>query len=84
MFINFITVKVDIDCDSPFDDEVTFPGTTIISPNYPTNYGVNKDCQMKIRFAEGQRVVIRFLDFEIWQCNVIYAVIIFLPLSLTK
>ena len=52
-------------CDSLFGEELTLPGSTIISPNYPNNYGINKDCQIKIRFLEGERVSIRVLAFDL-------------------
>ena len=61
----FIAAQVDMDCTSPFTHEVNFPGTTIISPNHPNNYGDNQDCQIKIAFAEGQRVVIEFIHFNV-------------------
>ena len=51
-----------IDCSSPFD-EVTTPGTAVISPNHPGNYESNKVCQLTIRFSE--RVRIRFEAFNI-------------------
>ena len=51
-----------IDCSSPFD-EVTTPGTPVISPNHPGNYESNKVCQLTIRFSE--RVRIRFEAFNI-------------------
>ena len=51
-----------IDCDSPFDEVVT-AGTTILSPNHPSNYENSKDCQITIRSSE--RVRIRFEAFNI-------------------
>ena len=51
-----------MDCESPYD-EVTTPGTRIISPNHPGNYETDKDCQITIRFSE--RVRIRFEAFNI-------------------
>ena len=53
-----------IDCDPPYD-KVNQPGTIIISPNYPKQYERNKDCQVTVKFAEGQRVAIKFDDFEL-------------------
>ena len=54
--------NVSIDCDSPFD-EVSTPGTRIVSPNHPGNYENDKDCQITIRFPE--RVRIKFEEFDI-------------------
>ena len=53
---------VTIDCDAPFD-EVSTPGTRIISPNHPSNYESSKVCQITIRFSE--RVRIRFEAFNL-------------------
>ena len=64
-FALYITAAVAMDCNSPFDEEVTVPGTTIISPNHPNNYDNGMDCQIKIRFAAGQRISIQFLAFHV-------------------
>ena len=50
---------VTIDCSSPFD-EVVIPGTTIMSPNYPNAYNNSFDCQVTIRFAGSDTVLIEF------------------------
>ena len=61
-----------IDCDPPYD-KVTQPGTIMISPNYPKQYERNKDCQVSVKFAEGQRVAIKFDDFELdYSCTKYY------------
>ena len=39
--------------------------TTIISPNYPSYYDDNMDCHITLRFAQGQRISLQFLAFEI-------------------
>ena len=49
---------------SPFD-EVTIPGTTITSPNYPFNYDEYDDCQLKIKFATNAIVSLTFEDFNV-------------------
>lgn len=51
-----------IDCISPFD-VIAIPGTTIISPNYPSDYGYNLDCQVTLAFPE--RVSIAFKAFDV-------------------
>ena len=61
----FIFNLVVIDCDSPFDKEVTVSGTPIISPNYPSSYENNKDCITTIRFAAGEVVNITFEAFNV-------------------
>ena len=53
-----------IDCDSPFD-EVTIPGSIIISPYHPNNYDNHMDCQTTIRFAVGQIVTITIEEFAV-------------------
>ena len=58
------TSEFTIDCHSPFD-EVTIPGTNIISPNYPNDYDNWKDCRTTIRFAVGQIVSITFEAFAV-------------------
>ena len=55
---------VTIDCDSPFD-EVTIPGTAIISPNFPRNYDDEKDCEVTIRFSTNQKVAITIEAFDV-------------------
>jgi len=59
-----IATNITIDCDSPFD-EVTDSGTTITSPNYPSNYDNRKDCQVTIRFAADQIVSITLEAFNV-------------------
>ena len=54
---------VTIDCDSPFDTVVTLSGTKIISPNYPLEYEMGKDCEITVRFFG--RVRITFLTFDV-------------------
>ena len=44
---------------------MTVPGTIITSPNYPNNYDNNDRCSTVIRFAQGQRVSMEFLDFNL-------------------
>ena len=59
------TGNVTIDCESPYDQWINLPDTVIMSPNHPQNYENRKDCQVTIRFAEGQRVAIQFEAFDI-------------------
>ena len=54
-----------MDCNSPFTEVVTIPGTIISSSNYPNNYDNNQDCQIKIAFEEGQRVLLEFIHFDV-------------------
>ena len=61
---NLVAANIPIDCDSPFD-EVTDSGTTITSPNYPSNYDNGKDCQVTIRFAADQIVLITLEAFDV-------------------
>ena len=53
-----------MDCSSPYTD-VTSPGSTIVSPNYPSNYTNNLRCQTTVRFPSGQRVNAQFLAFDL-------------------
>ena len=59
------TETISIDCDSPYDTEVSIPGITIVSPNYPSNYDNYQDCNITLRFAQGQKISLQFLAFEI-------------------
>ena len=52
-----------MDCDSPIDD-VSAPGTRIISPNYPRNYDSGKDCQITINLSERVRISFEAFDIE--------------------
>ena len=52
-----------MDCDSPYDTEVTTPGSIIQSPNYPSPYEPRKDCRTTIRFSNG--ILLRFLYFDV-------------------
>ena len=56
-----------IDCESPFD-EVTIPGSTITSPNYPNNYDNSENCQLMIRFATNAIVSLTFEEFNTESC----------------
>ena len=62
--IQILGSNVTIDCEAPFE-EVTANGTTITSPNYPNDYGNNRDCQVSIRYSGNQTVVIRFEAFTV-------------------
>lgn len=53
-----------ISCKSPYDIVETRT-TTIISPNYPGKYENYLDCQVTIKFSEGQRVSILFETLNI-------------------
>ena len=53
-----------IDCESPYD-EVTIPGTMIISPDYPNDYDNSKECQLTITFATNAIVSLTFEDFNV-------------------
>ena len=52
-----------MDCDSPYDTEVTTPGSIIQSPNYPSPYEPGQDCRTTIRFSN--RILLRFLNFDV-------------------
>ena len=48
-----------IDCSPPFN-EITAPGTIIMSPNYPSPYDNSLDCQVTVRFSDNRPVLIQF------------------------
>ena len=50
---------VTINCNPPFE-EITVPGTTIMSPNYPNSYDDGLDCQVTIRFVGSPTIQIEF------------------------
>ena len=72
LFIALVT----IDCDLPYDADVTTPGTLIQSPNYPSSYEPGKDCRTTITFST--RILLRFLYFdveEVADCDYDYLII---------
>ena len=65
-----------MDCDSPYDTEVTTSGSIIQSPNYPSSYEPRKDCRTTIRFSN--RILLRFLNFDVeyhYSCSDDYLII---------
>ena len=56
-----------IDCNYPYDTEITTGGTIIVSPNYPYAYKPDKDCRTTIKFGFSNRIRIKFLNFEVEQ-----------------
>ena len=56
--------RVAIDCNSPYD-EVTLPGTSITSTNYPSRYNNSEDCEVTIRFSSDQKVNITLEKFYV-------------------
>ena len=72
LFIALVT----IDCDLPYDAEVTTPGSFIQSPNYPSSYEPGKDFRTTITFST--RILLRFLYFdveEVADCDYDYLII---------
>ena len=53
-----------MDCTTPYETEIIFPGTNIISPNYPAEYGNNQDCEITIRFTSRIRLLFLVFDLE--------------------
>ena len=51
-----------IDCQRPFDQIITEPGTTILSPNHPGLYNGGLDCQTTIRFSDNVRIILEEFD----------------------
>ena len=45
--------------------EVTIPGTEMVSKNFPERYPNNDECVHKILFAEGERIRLVFLAFDV-------------------
>ena len=43
-------------------NQISIPGTTITSPNYPNSYENNIDCVVALRFPAGSTVLIEFDD----------------------
>ena len=41
-------------------NQISIPGTTITSPNYPNSYENNIDCVVALRFPAGSTVLIEF------------------------
>ena len=62
MIYQFLDQKT-IDCQSPFDQIITEPGTTILSPNHPGRYNRGLHCQTTIRFSDNVRII--FEEFDV-------------------
>ena len=45
--------------------EITSAGTEFMSTDHPNNYSNNEDCTQIVRFAEGQRIRLEFLHFNL-------------------
>ena len=60
MIYPFLDQKT-IDCQPPYDQIITEPGTTILSPNHPGLYNGGLDCQTTIRFSDNVRIVFQEL-----------------------
>ena len=58
------SATITIDCGGT-TTQVTTPETTIQSPNYPSNYPHDLDCTAVVQFAQGQRVSVEFLAFNL-------------------
>ena len=50
-----------LDCDL----EINIPGTDLISPNHPSSYLGNLDCTNLIKFEEGERINLNFIEFDL-------------------
>ena len=46
-------------------EEITIPGATFSSTNYPNDYPSNEDCSIAIRFAAGVTIYMELLDFDV-------------------
>uniref|UniRef100_A0A3Q3IQH3 Transmembrane serine protease 15 n=1 Tax=Monopterus albus TaxID=43700 RepID=A0A3Q3IQH3_MONAL len=51
------------DCGGPFD--LWEPNSTFSSPNYPQSYGNKAECLWTLHSAEGQKIQLHFLDFDV-------------------
>ena len=70
----YLTLEVTIGCDHLIE-EITVSGTTIISPNYPSEYESSSDCFAFIRFSADQIVSLTFEEFNVEKhsrCNYDY------------
>ena len=50
---------------SDYITKITAVGTTIMSPNFPEDYGSSLDCRIDIEFPEHKRVQLQFQYFNI-------------------
>ena len=64
----YFPATITINCGST-TTQITTPETTITSPNYPNSYPNRQDCKTVIQFAQGQRVSVEFLNFDIESHN---------------
>ena len=54
-------IKLTVDCNKV----ISTPGTVVHSENYPKKFPSNMECNYVIRFKEGQRVRLEFLEFRL-------------------
>ena len=45
--------------------EITSPNIELTSPNFPGTYPLDQICNQMIRFEEGERIRLEFLDFDL-------------------
>ena len=65
IFVFFLLLApITIDCEGTVT-QVTIPETIIQSPNYPNDYLNNQDCKAVVKFAQGQKVFVEFLAFNV-------------------
>ena len=57
---------------SDYVTRITEVDTTILSPNYPDDYGPDIDCSILIEFPENQSVQLQFQYFELEKRNCKY------------
>ena len=59
-----LSASIDIDCGGTVA-QVTTPGSVIQTPDFPSDYLNNQDCKAVIQLAQGERVLIEFLSFNV-------------------
>ena len=68
MYFLLFSATVTMDCSGVIGGpgtQITAPETIIQSPNYPNNYPNARDCTAVVQFAQGQRVSVEFLAFNL-------------------
>ena len=64
-FLSFITIRFIIKLTAACGGTLTAPTGNITSPSYPDNYPRNKRCVWKITGPRGQRISLKFNDFQL-------------------
>ena len=64
IYLYIILIDVNAIFNTGCGGELTASSGTIVSPNYPLNYGHNAECYWTVSVARGSRIKVTFNAFE--------------------